>query len=124
MNPIRLFVIAALAAAGAVAVAQPVSGRDTGPCPMHPGARAMDHCTPGMMDGVGRHARWGSDYTPGWSMMSPEERRMHRERLASLRTYEECKAYMDKHREEMAERARLRGLPMPRPPRRDACASL
>ncbi|WP_157264162.1 hypothetical protein [Azohydromonas aeria] len=70
----------------------------------------------------GPQGHWGRDYTPGWSMMSEAERKDHRERMQGFKSYEECKAYMDKHHEEMAARAKERGArPLPKP-RRDACA--
>jgi hypothetical protein len=76
--------------------------------------------------GPGMHARRGqagADITPGWSMMTPAERADHRARMGSIRTYDECKAYMDKHREEMASRAKESGKQLP-VPRRDGCRRL
>lgn len=61
---------------------------------------------------------------PGRSMMSADERAAHRQQMAGFKTYEECKAYMDKHHDDMAARAKERGITMPAAPRRDACAGL
>jgi hypothetical protein len=72
----------------------------------------------GMMRGG---SRWGADYTPGWAMMTPQERDQHREQMRSAKTYEECTALRDKHHELMAARAKERGINMPAQPRRDAC---
>lgn len=69
-------------------------------------------------------ARWGSDYTPGWSMMSPQERTEHQARMRSMKTYEECKTYQTQHHEQMAARAKERGGKALAQPRRDACAGL
>jgi len=82
---------------------------------------------PGMGMGPrgGRGAgRWGSDYTPGWSLMNQQERNEHRDRMRSMKTYEECKAYQDQHHEQMAARAKERGVKVLAQPRHDACSSL
>jgi hypothetical protein len=68
--------------------------------------------------------RYGTDYTPGWSMMSKEERNAHRKHMHELKTYEDCRAYLERHREQMAPRAREQGRNALAPPRRDACAAL
>lgn len=117
MNTAR-FITALLLAAGAGGVlAQPAG---PGPCMAASGASApAAGC-----GGGGPHARWGKDFTPGWPMMTPEERQAHRERLASFKTYEDCKAYVQQHHDEMAARAKERGRPVPAAPRRDACAPL
>lgn len=70
------------------------------------------------------NTRWGEDVTPGWSMMTERERAEHQERMRDMKTQQECQAYMEKHREEMAERARDRGREALRQTRRDACAGL
>jgi hypothetical protein len=69
-------------------------------------------------------ARWGSDYTPGWALMTQQERNEHRERMRSMKTYEECNAYQDQHHEQMAARAKERGGKTLAQPRRDACSGL
>jgi len=79
----------------------------------------------GMGPGGGRGAaRYGSDYTPGWTLMSEQERNEHRDRMRSMKTYEECKSYQDQHHEQMAARAKERGGKALAMPRRDACGSL
>jgi hypothetical protein len=79
----------------------------------------------GMGPGGGRRAmRQGADTTPGWSLMTTQERSQHRERMRAMTTQDECKAYVAQHHEEMAARAKASGaksLPMPR---RDPCARL
>ncbi len=72
----------------------------------------------GMMRGG---PRWGADYTPGWALMTPKERDEHREQMRSAKTREECVALRDKHHEQMAARAKEKGMAMPAQPRRDAC---
>lgn len=74
--------------------------------------------------GASPSARWGSDMTPGWALMTRQERQEHQERMRSMKSYEECKAYQDQHREQMAARAKERGGKALAQPRRDACAGL
>jgi hypothetical protein len=66
--------------------------------------------------------RSGGNYTPGWAMMSPQERDEHRKRMAEARTPEQCGAARDDHRRLMEERAKERGMASLPVPRRDACA--
>lgn len=80
----------------------------------------------GMGPGGGRGpmGRWGSDNTPGWSMMTPQERTEHQTRMRSMTSYDECKSYQAQHHEQMIARAKERGAkPLPAP-RRDPCAGL
>ena len=77
---------------------------------------------PGRPDGMG--ARWGADHTPGWALMSPQEREEHRARMQSARSYDECRKEVDTHHRRMVERARERGQTMPQQPMRDACSDL
>jgi hypothetical protein len=73
--------------------------------------------------GRGPGGRWGSDVTPGWTMMTPEERTEHQNRMSAMKTYDECSAYLAQHRQTMATRAQQQGKPLP-PMNRDACAGL
>jgi hypothetical protein len=66
----------------------------------------------------------GRDFTPGWAMMSAQERDEHHKRLQEARTPEECRAVMDEHRKLMEQRAKDRGMAGMRGPRRDACAGV
>lgn len=114
-----------LAAAGA-AMAQPRG--PGGPCAAGPGASGPAASAsapgPGGCGRMGPRAMSGRDVTPGWQMMSREERRAHRERMAGFKTQDECRSYMDRHHQDMVARAKERGQAMPAQPRRDACAPL
>jgi hypothetical protein len=78
-----------------------------------------------MRPGGGRHAmRQGADTTPGWSLMTTQERTQHREHMRAMKTQDECKAYVAQHHEEMAARAKERGGKALQMPRRDPCAGL
>ena len=113
MKVIRLLAAAAalLLAAGAVP-AQPGPGAG-------PGSGAMTPHGPGRMGG-----RWGADFTPGWSMMTPAERQEHQAKMRSMNGYEECTAYMGQHHQQMAARAKDQGRTVPAQPRRDPCVGL
>jgi hypothetical protein len=73
--------------------------------------------------GKGRGPRWsfGRRNTPGWSMMSNDERTEHRNKMLGMQTYADCKAYIDEHRKLMEARAKERGVAAPRGPRQDMC---
>lgn len=108
----------ALASAGAtVTAAQPASG---------PGM--------GMGSGPGPHAsapragmgpRSGTGFTPGWNMMTTEERAAHQAAMAGMKSQGDCVSYMEQHHKQMMERARERGLPGPGgSSRADLCSGL
>lgn len=85
-------------------------------------AASAQEATPGT--GPAPAARWGANYTPGWSLMTAQERTEHRAKLRSMKTYDECKAYVQQHHDLMAARAKERGGQVLAQPRRDACAAL
>ena len=127
MRTVRTVVIASLLGLSlGIACAQGGGGKG-------PGSRAgpmgagPDAGAPGMGMGSGTgagRAQWGSDFTPGWTLMSQQERNEHRDRMRSMKSYEECHAYQAQHHEQMAARAKERGGAAPAQPRRDACAGL
>ena len=115
---------ALLATLAGTALAQ---GPASGPGPGAGGPRMGPGAGMGPGTGMGPGAgmpRWGQDATPGWGMMSDAERQQHREKMQSLKSHEECKAYMEQHHQQMVERAKAKGVSMPGQPRRDACAGL
>ena len=71
--------------------------------------------------GPGKGWRFNQDNTRGWSMMSREERTEHRNKMLSMKTYEECLAYREEHRKLMETRAKERGRQVPAGPRQDMC---
>lgn len=73
----------------------------------------------GMMGG-----RFGAGTTPGWELMSPDERTAHRNAMRSVKTYEECATLRDQHHRDLQARAKERGATLPPQPRRDVCAGL
>jgi|SRR6266581_6054114 len=71
--------------------------------------------------GKGPDFGFGPSNTSGWSMMSSQERTEHRDKLLNMKTYAECKAYLDEHRKTMEARAKEKGIGMPAGPRADMC---
>jgi hypothetical protein len=120
MKSLRTIVlVSAVGLAMGVATAQPAGGKGPGAGPAASAPRM------GMGPGGGRGAaRWGADHTPGWALMTQQERDEHRERMRAMTTYEECNAFRQQHHEQMAARAKERGLAAPAQPRRDACGGL
>lgn len=53
----------------------------------------------------------GNYNTPGWSLMTSEERTAHRDKMHSMKTYDECKSYHDEHAKQMEARAKEKGKP-------------
>jgi len=70
---------------------------------------------PGAGQGKGPGFRFNQDNTAGWSMMSEQERADHRQKMMSMKSYDECVAYMDEHHKLMQERASQKGKSLPTP---------
>jgi len=115
MKPVRSFFFAACMAAIALAVsAQP-----------KPGAPASGPgMGPGMGMGGGMHGNASADNTYGWAMMTPQERDAHQKKMMGMKSHGDCKAYMDKHHQQMADRAKQHGTALPGEPQRDMCEGL
>ena len=96
--------VAVLAAALSVSVlAQPGAG----PGSSH-NAQAMRHMP---VDQVN---------TPGWTLMTPQERTAHRNRMRETNTYEECQQLQTEHHAAMEARAKGKDQTL-RAPRQNAC---
>lgn len=67
--------------------------------------------------------RFDAGNTPGWSLMTPEERQAHHDKMLSFKTVDECKAYHDEHVKLMAARAKEQGKQVRRT-RGDPCAMM
>ncbi len=72
--------------------------------------------------GMGPGAQWrmNRNNTPGYALMTPEERTAHFNEMRSKKTYAECRTYVDEFRQKMTERAKEQGKPAPMM-RRDPC---
>ena len=66
----------------------------------------------------------GPGNSPGWALMTPQERAEHRARLSGFTNVEDCTAYLAEHHALMLERARAKGVTLPATPRQDFCRQL
>ncbi|HSB21930.1 MAG TPA: hypothetical protein VLE94_02350 [Burkholderiaceae bacterium] len=137
MSSLRALTAAALMAALAsstfaqtAAPAAPGSAAAPGPGGpgMGPGMGRGPGAGPGMGYGAasapGRGWRASPNNTPGWALMTPEERAAHQQRMNGMTSRADCMAYQQQHHQEMAARAQQRGASAPAQPRRDWCAGL
>ena len=69
----------------------------------------------------GRSQRFGSSNTSGWSLMTPEERTAHRDKMHGMKTLDECKSYTEEHHKSMEARSKDKGVKVPAAPRIDMC---
>lgn len=74
----------------------------------------------GMGPGKAGRVALNQGNTPGWSLMSAEERTAHRDKMWSFKTYDECKAYQAEHHKAMEAKAKDQGKTLPTP-RANAC---
>jgi hypothetical protein len=132
MNRVRTVLVAlGVGLSAGLVFAQAASGPGPRPGP-GPRAAGMAGSAPGMGMGMGPGARggrgpaarWGSDATPGWALMTDKERAEHRDRMRSMKNYDECKSYQEQHHAQMAARVKDKGGKPLAEPRRDACAGL
>lgn len=64
------------------------------------------------MGGPGRFAfDRGNVY--GWQLMTPEEQNAHRTKMLSMKSMDECQAYIAEHHAAMAARAKEKGATLP-----------
>lgn len=59
--------------------------------------------------------RFSQKNTAGWSLMTPEERTAHQNKMRSVKTYDECKALQTEHHQQMEARAKEKGVTLPQP---------
>lgn len=69
--------------------------------------------------GGGRYSI-GAKNTPGWTLMTAEERASHQQKMWSFNSFDECKAYQADHHNLMVARAKEQGKTLP-VPRANAC---
>ncbi len=69
----------------------------------------------GMGPGQGRGFAFNKGNTPGWTLMTAEERTAHRDKMLAAKTYDECRAMQDEHHKAMEERAKEKGVALPAP---------
>ena len=78
---------------------------------------------PGMGAGPGagmRGMRFDQANTPGWTLMTAEERTANQSRMRAVKTYEECKQVQDEQHKVMEARAKEKGVTLAAP-RQNGC---
>lgn len=78
---------------------------------------------PGMGAGPGagiRGMHFDQTNTPGWTLMTAEERSASQTRMRAAKTYEECKQVQDEQHKVMEARAKEKGVTLAAP-RRNGC---
>lgn len=127
-----LFAAVSLALLSGIAFSQTSSPVEKGSTGASAPAASAPAPGPGMGPGMGmgpgagprgRMMRFDAGNTPGWSLMTPEERQVHHDKMLSFKTVEECKAYHDEHVKLMAARAKEQGKQVRRT-RGDPCAMM
>ncbi|MBL8484475.1 MAG: hypothetical protein JNJ60_19935 [Rhodocyclaceae bacterium] len=79
---------------------------------MGPGMGMHRGMGPGMGGPYG-HWRATRSNTPGYGLMTPEERSAHVDKMRSMQSADECKAYLAEHHARMVERAKEKGVAAP-----------
>ncbi len=65
--------------------------------------------------GPGAGWRAGQGNTSGFTLMTEQERSEHQNRMRSMKTYDECTAYVGEHRAQMVARAQEKGITLQPP---------
>jgi hypothetical protein len=116
--------IAAASVVASLALAQPGGGYGPGPgpgCGGGPDVAGANCPAGGGGNGPGYGRGGGRGQGPGASLFTQEERAAHQEKMHSLKTVEECNAYVAEHQKLMAERAKEKGVAAPAGPRGNPC---
>lgn len=92
------------------------------------GGPGMQQGGPGMQRGGpgahgGRGMRFNQTNTPGWSLMTPEERTATQAKMRAVKTYDECKIVQTEHRSLMEARAKEKGVTL-QAPRQNGCDNM
>ena len=70
--------------------------------------------------GAGSGMRFNQKNTPGWQLMTQEERTEMQGKMRTVKTYDECKQLQTEHRVLMEARAKEKGVTL-REPRQNGC---
>lgn len=89
-----------------------------------PAPTASEPRHPGGMRGPMHGWHGNHNNTPGWSMMTAEERSSFQRSMREAQTPEACHSLMEQHHAEMLERAKAQGKSLPAKPPATNCAPL
>lgn len=74
----------------------------------------------GQMGPGARGMRFDKTNTPGWTLMTAEERTANQTKMRAVKTYDECKALQTEQHATMEARAKEKGITL-NTPRKNAC---
>ena len=77
-------------------------------------------CMQGGAGGGGGGMRFNQKNTPGWKLMTQEERTEMQNKMRAVKTYDECKQLQTEHRAQMEARAKEKGVTLGEP-RQNRC---
>ena len=103
--------LSASAMAQSAPVATPGNGAGPGAGQMGPGAGGM------------RGMQFGQNNTPGWTLMTAEERTAHQTSMRAVKTYDECKLLQAEQHATMQARAKEKGITL-NTPRQNGCDNM
>ncbi|MDP1531618.1 hypothetical protein [Rhodoferax sp.] len=106
--------LAAALSASVLAQSGPVAGPGMG-MGMGPGAGQMGPGARGM-----RGMRFDQTNTPGWTLMSAEERTANQTKMRAVKTYDECKVVQSEQHAVMETRAKEKNITL-NAPRQNGC---
>ena len=104
----------ALVALLGVSIAAPIAAQPAGGPGMGPGQGMGQGGGMGPGGGKAMRFNFNKDNTPGWTLMSAEERAAHSGKMRAAKTYDECKALQAEHQPACTtcpERAATTGVP-------------
>lgn len=70
---------------------------------------------PGSGNGKGMGFKLNQDNTPGWTLMTADERAANQAKMRAAKSYDECKAVQEENHQAMAARAKEKGVNLPAP---------
>jgi len=70
-----------------------------------------------------RRMRFDKGNTPGWVLMTADERTAFQTKMHSVKTYDECKQLQTEHHAAMEARAKDKGMTL-KPPRQNGCDNM
>ena len=110
----QIAVLASVFAVPAMAQTGPGGGGGGG------GGMGGGPCMQGGAGGGGGGMRFNQKNTPGWTLMTQEERTEMQNKMRAVKTYDECKQLQTEHRALMEARAKEKGVTL-REPRQNGC---
>lgn len=113
------------AALSASVLAQTDPGPATGAAPLMQGAGSGPGPGAGMGPGARgmRNMRFDKVNTPGWTLMTAQERVANQNKMREVKTYEECKMMQAEQHQMMQTRAKEKGVTL-NAPRQNACENM